>query len=81
MQNVYVQNTFSFTFSQKTKAIYIIIQDNLVHKRLDCVNIVLSFCYRTPKNNHSPTTNTTVLLLLLYAVSKKETHIYYPKIR
>lgn len=61
-------------FTKTTKAIYSIIQDNLVHKRVDCVNIVLSFYYQIQKTLQ-------ILLFLLYAVSKKKTHIYYHKFK
>lgn len=37
-------------FSQQQNVFYSIIQENLVHKRLDCVNIVLSFSYQIQNN-------------------------------
>lgn len=65
---IYVQNTFNFTFLtsliRTTKAMYSIIQDNSIHKRLDCVNIVLGFFYQIHKNKcQSQMTNITITLM------------------
>lgn len=61
----YIQFHLFTRTTQTTKGIYSIIQDNLVHKRLDCVNIVLSFLYQIQNQCLSYITNRSFICIPL----------------